>query len=63
MRTINEVVPAPITREAILLHGINELATLATGSHDETVNPAYAALRKVSAYAQSIRDAATAATP
>lgn len=56
MRTIEQVNPQPRTREEILLHGINELAMLAPGSHID--NPVYGALRGIKGYAQSTLDAA-----
>lgn len=60
MRPITEVDPVPTTRDAILSHGMNSLAMLAPGSHQDLTGR-YAALREVKAYAQSILDAADAA--
>ena len=57
MRQPHEVVPAPQTREEVLVHGLAEIAHMAPGGR---LTPSYNDLRRVKDYAAGILEQAQA---
>ena len=62
MRRIEDVVPPPDTPEEITRHGLSELASLPSGSHQDPSNHEYGIRRDISEYAQEILAAAKEAS-